>query len=181
MASDYGESIGNDTVRFQRLLPGPIDLVWRFLTESELRAKWLAAGETELRAGGRVELHFHNAGLSRLPDDPAPEKYQDLPAKVSYAGEVTECDPPNTLRYTWVGDDETSEVCYQLEARGEQTLLTLTHTRLATRDIMLGVLGGWHTHLDILNDVMLDEEPQPFWRRHTALEAEYTERIEDAT
>ena len=180
MASDYGERIGSDAVRFQRLLPGPIDLVWRFLTESELRAQWLAAGETELRVGGQVEFHFHNAELSSLPDDPPPEKYQHLPERVSYAGEVVQCDPPHTLSYTWVGEGETTEVCYQLEARGEQTLLTLTHTRLTSRDMMLGVLGGWHNHLDILNDVMLDREPQPFWRRHTALEAEYTERIEDA-
>lgn len=177
MSGDYGERVGKDAVRFKRLLPGPIERVWSFLIESEKRAKWLAAGDTELRVGGKVELHFHNAGLSSLSDIPPPEKYKDMPERVSFSGEVTQCDPPKLLSYTWIGDDETSEVCYQLEPQGERVLLTLTHTRLPSDDMLVGVSGGWHTHLDILSDVMADREPQAFWKRHSALEAEYASRI----
>ena len=32
------------TVEIRRLLPGPVERVWAYLTESELRRQWLAAG-----------------------------------------------------------------------------------------------------------------------------------------
>lgn len=43
--SEYGELLGESTVRFERLLPGPIERVWRFLTESDKRAQWLCGGD----------------------------------------------------------------------------------------------------------------------------------------
>jgi len=52
------------TIRFERLLPGPVERVWAYLTESKKRATWLAAGEFDLRIGGRIELHFDNDKLS---------------------------------------------------------------------------------------------------------------------
>ena len=57
------------TIRLERLLPGPVERVWAYLTESKKRATWLAAGEFDLRVGGKVELHFQN---SKLSDDVAP-------------------------------------------------------------------------------------------------------------
>ncbi|HUK06032.1 MAG TPA: SRPBCC domain-containing protein, partial [Burkholderiales bacterium] len=48
------------TIRFERLLPGPIERVWEYLTVSEKRAAWLAAGEFDLRVGGRIELIVNN-------------------------------------------------------------------------------------------------------------------------
>ena len=40
-----------DTLTIARLLPGPIERVWAYLTESDLRRKWLAAGEMDLTLG----------------------------------------------------------------------------------------------------------------------------------
>ena len=48
-----GEIIDRQTVRFERLLPGPIERVWAYLTESEKRRKWLASGDT-IRESGRI-------------------------------------------------------------------------------------------------------------------------------
>ena len=150
--------------------------MWRFLTESEKRARWLAAGDAEQRAGGKIELHFHNASLSRLPDIDPPEKYRDLPEKMSFAGEVTRCEPPHTLVHTWVDGDDYSEVTFQLSERGDEVRLVLTHRRLKDSEL-IGVCGGWHAHLDILDEVLAEREVQPFWKRHTPLEAEYEERV----
>ena len=44
----YGVVIAPNTIRFERLLPGPIERVWAYLTESEKRAKWLASGAMDL-------------------------------------------------------------------------------------------------------------------------------------
>ncbi|MBO7942095.1 SRPBCC domain-containing protein, partial [Streptomyces sp. S9] len=63
-----------DSVRIERVLPGPIERVWAYLTESDKRRRWLAAGDMDLRVGGAVELNFDNARLTHN-DDPPPAKY----------------------------------------------------------------------------------------------------------
>jgi len=175
--NEYGERIGPGAIRFRRLLPGPIDRVWSYLTDSEKRGMWLASGITELVVGGRVDLHFHNSALSSRPDVAPPEKYKDMPEQVSFSGTVTRCEPPHVLAHTWTGDGEDSEVCYELEQRGDRVLLTLTHTKLGTNEDELGVLGGWHTHLEILASRLDGREPEAFWRRYRALDAIYEDRL----
>ena len=175
--SRYGERIDDTTVRFERLLPGPIERVWEYLTNGNKRAKWLCEGETELRIGGRVEMHFHNASLSTRPDIDPPDKYKDLPERPSYRGTVTQCEPPRLLAHTWDFENDHSEVCYELEEVGDKVRLVLTHRKLASRDEIISASGGWHTHLDILEDVLSGREPQAFWKTHTPLEAEYERRF----
>lgn len=175
--NEYGELIDTDTVRFNRRFPGPIEKVWSFLTESDKRARWLCSGDTELRVGGSVAMTFENAKLSSKPDIDPPEKYKDMPDCVSFEGTVTRCEPPRLLSHTWGFEGELSEVCYELTPDGNDVLLVLTHRRLASRDELMSVTGGWHTHLDILRDIMAGTEPQAFWARHTVLEAEYEARL----
>ncbi|MGI9224044.1 MAG: SRPBCC family protein [Woeseiaceae bacterium] len=174
--SKYGERIDDTTVRFERLLPGPLERVWEYLTDSDKRATWLAAGVTELTVGGKTEMHFHNASLSTQPDIDRPEKYKDMPEKMSFGGTVTQCEPPHLLAYTWDFEDEHSEVCYELTEEGDKVRLVLTHRKLASLKEILSVSGGWHTHLDILEDVLEGREPQAFWTMHAPLEAEYERR-----
>ncbi len=178
--SNFGEQIAPNAIRFTRTLPGPIDRVWAYLIDADKRATWLAGGATELHVGGHTEMHFHNASLSSLPDDPPPKKYADFPTKISFSGKVTKCNPPKLLCYTWIDGDDFSEVCYELEPNGDEVNLTLTHTRLTTRDMRLSVAGGWHTHLDILEDVLAGREPKPFWRSHSKIDPVYESRLPKA-
>ncbi|MNR51250.1 hypothetical protein D3C85_1708980 [compost metagenome] len=53
----------------------------------------------------------------------------------------------------------------------------LTHRKLASRDDMVDVAGGWHTHLNVLAARLAGREPGPFWSVNAALEAEYQARI----
>ena len=80
MANDQpaqaGAIVGPGTIRFERLLPGPIERVWAFLTESDKRGKWLAWGEMEPEVGSDFELHFHHAELS-AKQAPIPESRVD--------------------------------------------------------------------------------------------------------
>ena len=62
--SDYGVVTEAGAVRFERLLPAPVERVWDYLTDSELRRKWFAGGEMELRPGGAMALLFHNSELA---------------------------------------------------------------------------------------------------------------------
>ena len=63
--NDYGELLDERTVKFERLLPGPIERVWRFLTDGERRARWLCGGDVEAAVDGVVDMHFHNMSLSQ--------------------------------------------------------------------------------------------------------------------
>ena len=175
--SDYGELIDNNTVRFERLLPGPVERVWAFLTESDKRARWLCAGEVETRVGGNVDMHFHNCALSTEDDIPRPEKYRDLPEKISFGGTVTRCEPVRLLAHTWEFEDELSEVCYELTPQGDKVLLVLTHRKLDTAKLALSVSTGWHSHLNLLEDVLLGNAPRPIYRMQADLETEYDRRL----
>lgn len=175
--NEFGSLVARDTVRIERTLPGPIERVWAYLTESDRRATWLAAGAMELRPGGKVEHIFRNNSLTPN-DDPPPAKYASSEDYYRMEGRITVFEPPRRLGYTWGeerGDD--SEVLFELAPSGGSVRLVVTHTRLATRDDMVSVGAGWHAHLDILAARLADREPEGFWRSHTRLEREYESLI----
>ena len=175
--NEFGELLDESTVRFERLLPGPIERVWSYLTEGEKRARWLCGGDVETVADGHVDMHFHNASLSGDDDIPRPEKFQDMPEKMSFEGKVTRCEPPRILEHTWEFDDESSLVCYELTEEEDKVKLVLTHRRLDSKDTVLSVSGGWHTHLNVLVDVLEGSPPRPFYKMQQQFAAEYEKRL----
>jgi uncharacterized protein YndB with AHSA1/START domain len=174
--SEYGVIIAPQTVRFERLLPGPIERVWSYLVEPEKRGTWLAKGNMDLRIDGRVEFEFCNSKLTDS-NEPPPPKYAQYGGEIRMTGRVIACEPPRKLVYTWAENvGEASEVTFDLSPRGDKVLLVLTHRKLAAKD-MTSVAGGWHTHLDILVARLEGGKPSAFWSTHTRLEAEYEKRI----
>lgn len=173
----YGTLIAPDTVRFERLLPGPIERVWAYLTGPDKRAKWLAGGAMDLRVGGKVELRFHHASLDAVPDEP-PERYKKYEKGSRMEGRITRCEPPHALAYTWNEQPgRTSEVIFELLERGNEVLLVLTHRRLPDHQEALGVSGGWHTHLDILAEHLQGRTSPGFWAAHERVDQEYERRL----
>jgi uncharacterized protein YndB with AHSA1/START domain len=157
-------------IRFERRLHCSVLEAWAWLTESDKRGQWLATGEMELVEGGKVNLHFQHSDLSPLPGAP-PDKYKAMAAGQSFTGTVLRIDPPHLLSFTWDGG---SEVTFELEPTAGIVLLTLTHRLLPTdKDAQSSVLGGWHTHLDILLHRLDHRTPPNFWTRQTQLEQEY--------
>ena len=164
-------------IRFERVLPGPIERVWAYLTESDKRGKWLAKGRMDLRVGGSVALEFRHADLSPQTEV-VPEKYKKYQEGATTRGRITACDPPRVLGYT--GGEEQgpdTEVTFALSPRGQDVLLVLTHRLLEDPDSTRSVAGGWHTHLGILTDVLAGRTPLPFWTTHARLENEYERRL----
>jgi uncharacterized protein YndB with AHSA1/START domain len=158
------------TVKLERLLPGPLERVWAYITESDKRARWLAAGEFDLRVGGKVRLEFDN---SKLPNDSdTPAKYKDR-GKGAFDGVITRLEPLRLLAHTWKWDSGDTEVTYELTPRGKDVLLTIVHRRLQGRELVTGVMGGWDVHTGILADILNGTEPRPFWKTHARVEQEY--------
>ena len=178
---DFNDRPGTVTspasVRLERLLPGTAERVWSYLTESDLREQWLAAGRIDLHVGGEVEHVFRNNGLT-AGDDAPPARYAGVADRYVLRRRVPECDPPRVLAYTWGEESGSpSEVRFELVPRGEAVLLVITHSRLSSRDGMLSVSAGWHTHVAILLARLEGEAPPAFWRTFSRLEAEYDRRI----
>jgi uncharacterized protein YndB with AHSA1/START domain len=176
MNDSYAAVIAPNTVRIERTLPGPIERVWAYLTESEKRRQWLAAGDMELKEGGSVEHVFRNSELTGHDGSPPP-KYAAHAGESRMRGRITACEPPRLLAYEWSEGESASHVRFELTPQGDAVHLLLVHSRLPDREEMLSVAGGWHTHLGILVDRLEGREPEGFWPTHTRLEAEYEKLI----
>ncbi|MCE9649510.1 MAG: SRPBCC family protein [Parvibaculum sp.] len=131
-------------VCFERLLPGPIERVWDYLTKAELLPGWFGEGIVETRVGGEV----------RLMDG-------------HIRGTVTQCRPPHMLAYTWnvfgpgeaVSPYPESYLTLSLEEQGDKVLLTLTHLPILERFEKQNAMG-WHTFLDMI-EAALRGDPSP--------------------
>lgn len=166
----FGALSEEATLTLERLLPGPIDRVWAYLTESDLRRKWLAAGTMEMRVGSRVELVWRNNELSGDSGD-RPEGFGE---EHRLECEITELDAPRRLSISW---GSTGGVTFELEPVGDRVRFTVTHRRIPERSIMLNVGAGWHAHLDVLAASLAGAEPKPFWDNWVALKEEYDRRL----
>ena len=169
--SDYGIASEPATLTIQRRLPGPIERVWKYLTESELRRQWLAAGDMELKAGSVFEFVWRNDELNA----PLGSRPPGAPAEHKMECRITELDPPRKLSITWGRSDG---VTFELAtAKDGAVLLTLIHRRLPDRDTMLNVSAGWHMHLDVLVACITGEPSEPFWDGWNRLKGEYDARL----
>jgi uncharacterized protein YndB with AHSA1/START domain len=166
----YGVLTEPATLKIQRLLPGPIERIWAYLTESDLRRQWLATGQMEMKVGAPVELVWRNNELTNPPGQRPPGSSGERRMQ----SRITELDPPRKLAIAWEGS---GDVSFELEPKGNEVLLTVIHRRLPDRATRLGVGAGWHMHLDILVARVTGKEPEPFWDGLSRLRKEYDQRI----
>ena len=173
--NEYGKLIAPTTLLFERIVPGTLEHVWEYLVDDEKRGKWFAGGPTHLVPGGKMELHFFNSKLSSTPD-PTPEKYIEYGDGHKSEAEVVEFEKPKLLLIKW----EDGLVKFELEKYEENKVkLSLTHEKLQnTKEYRVGVLAGWHTHLNILSDILNNLEIKGFWTVHMRLEGEYEAILE---
>lgn len=171
-----GQFRGQGEVVLVRVLPGPIERVWDYLTDPEKRARWFAGGPMEPKAGGKAELFFLHKNIA--PDETPPDDHkqvQDPGFKMTVT--VLRWEPPHVLSYTF--DDE-SDVTFELTTEGKQVRLVLTHRSRGTDlPFLSGYAGGWHTHLAQLIALLEGAPRPPFWPMHARLKVEY-QKIRDA-
>lgn len=151
--NEFGTLVDAHTVRFERLLPGPIERVWAYLTEPQFLRTWLAKSSMDLRVGGTVELRFDTAEVPDRAKGGAIDQ-----------GIITRYDPPHALAYTWQkapNGPVTSHVAFELEAVEDKVRLTLTHSKLL-HSSLASFGAGWHTHLAVLEARLQALEPSPF-------------------
>jgi uncharacterized protein YndB with AHSA1/START domain len=150
------------TIVFKRLIRHSPDRIWEAITNPEDLKQWLfcSSAKIEGRTGGSVEMV---AG----------------PAQFHVTGRVLAWDPPRVYEHEWkvnpreeMPKGENAVFRYELEPRGEQTLLTVTYRRL-TAQTARGFAPGGHVLLDRL-EAQLDGAPMPDWMpRFQDLMAQY--------
>ena len=119
--------------------------------------------------GCRFELVWRNNELANPPGEGPTASPTTAHAEPDHA-----IDPPRKLAITWDGG---GDVCFELESKGNDVLLTVIHRRLPDRKNLLSVSPGWHLHLDILGARMRETEPGPFWDGWIRLNQDYERRI----
>jgi uncharacterized protein YndB with AHSA1/START domain len=134
------------TVEFKRLLPGPIEVAWDFLTKPELLKTWFAEVGLEPRVGGTVTVGFGKAGCSG--------------GGASVEGTVLEFRRPHVFAFSWIKlrpqpdgsimHSHEGEVRFELAEKGDRVLLTLLHSGLPTQELA-GHSAGWHAYMDNLD------------------------------
>ncbi|WP_417531265.1 SRPBCC family protein [Marinobacter lipolyticus] len=168
--SDFGVLTEPATLRIQRLLPGPVERVWSYLTDSDLRRQWLAAGDMEMKVGTTFEFVWRNDELTNPPGQRPPGYSEEHRLE----SRITELDPPHKLAIAW---GSTGGVSFELEPMGNQVMLTVTHHRVPDQSTLLSVSSGWHAHLDILVARLEGSDPEPFWDSIAKLKEEYGQRL----
>lgn len=168
---DYARLTAPSTLFLQRVLPGPIDRVWQYLTDSDLRRQWLAAGTMQLVPGAPFELVWRNDELTHPPM----QRPEGFGQEERMQSEIIAADPPHRLVFRW---GETGEVRMELAEQGAHVVLSLTHLRVSDPAMILMVGPGWHAHLDVLRARLAGTEPaESFWDAWLRLQAEYTQRL----
>ncbi|MEM7328151.1 MAG: SRPBCC family protein [Pseudomonadota bacterium] len=159
-----------------RDLPGPIERVWDYLTQSELRQKWLCAGQVSSEPGGEIVFDFDHTRLSQHPTPASHEGGGDH----HMIGVVRVYDKPHHLAFSWPSAeaDAPTEVVIKLTETANGVRLHLRHEKLITDEYKSGASAGWHVHLDILGDVIDGAVGRDFWEHFLSLEQTYKQRLE---
>lgn len=156
------ERTASDTIRLERLLDAPIEKVWRYLTEADLRAQWFMGG-SDARADGEFELLVDH---DRLSDHavPYPDSYAAFKGSV-WTEKVIRFEPPRLLETTFQGG-KNGNVTYELFPEGDRTRLVLTHSGFQSPVGSQDFGSGWNSHLAVLQERLAGRSVKNFWELH---------------
>ncbi len=137
---------GNRPVlRFERHLPGPVEAVWRAVTDPEEMRAWFPTRIEidEWKVGASLTHHFDGHDIDPLP------------------GTVLEWGPPRMVRFTW-GEDTIGFALTEAPDGGTTFVLTEElPAHHAARNA-----AGWDTCLDRLVSGTVDEDWQQRFDRY---------------
>jgi uncharacterized protein YndB with AHSA1/START domain len=142
-----GESTG-PVVQIRRRVRAGAEEIFDLWTKPDLMVRWMSSypgaveckASCDLRPGGAFSLVMSSAGSSK-----------------DVSGTYVQIDRPRKLVFTWIGpltNNVNTLVTVELNPRGDETDLVLTHERLPTPAICEGQPRGWGIILDHLADAV---------------------------
>ena len=140
-----GDATG-PVVQLRRRVKATAEEIFELWTKPDLMARWMSPfpgavdckASCDFRLGGSYSLVMASQGSSR-----------------EVSGTYVHIDRPRKLVFTWMGpltNHVTTLVTVELNSRGDETELVLTHERLPTPEMHIGHTKGWGHILDHLAD-----------------------------
>ena len=166
------ERLAPDTIRLERTLDAPVETVWRYLTEAELRRQWFMGG-TDATPGGEFALLNDHGNLSD-EDVPYPEDYAPYKGR-TWDEKVIRFEPPRLLETTFQGG-KNGRVTFELFPDGDRSRLVVTHSGITTPSGFQDFGGGWNSHMIVLRERLAGRSVKNFW----ALHAKSREAVKEA-
>jgi uncharacterized protein YndB with AHSA1/START domain len=135
-------------VQIRRRVKASAEQIFDLWTKPDLMVRWMSPfpgavdcrASCDLRPGGAFSLVMSSGESSR-----------------EVSGTYVEVDRPRKLVFTWIGpltNNVNTLVTVELNPRGDETDLVLTHQRLPTQTIHEGHTKGWGNILDHLADAV---------------------------
>lgn len=156
MNDDYGTQLEDGSMRFVRMVQGPVDRVWAYLVDPDKRAQWLCGGTSGQKPGDSFTLAFDN---SKLGEGTESEKDPSRGSPHQMSAEMTISKPHRLLAFRWNG----AETRFELEEADNTVKLTVIQSPPTELSQRIGMATGWHTHLGVLVAVLQDEQALSFW------------------
>lgn len=170
------ERVAEDTIRLERLLDGPPETVWRYLTQANLRSQWFMGG-TDATPGGEFDLLVDHDNLSDDADVPYPESYAEFKG-TTWTEKVIRFDPPRLLETTFQAG-KNGTVTYELFPEDAKTRLVVTHSGIVSPVGAQDFGSGWNSHLTVLEERLAGRGVRNFWELHARSREAVRKALED--
>ena len=157
------QRIAPDSIRLERTLDAPVETVWRYLTEAELRRDWFMGG-SDATPGGEFELKVDHDNLSEDKDVEYPEGYAQFKGTV-WSEKVIRFEPPRLLETTFQSG-KNGTVTYELTPVGDKSRLVITHSGIVSGTGAQDFGSGWNSHLTVLQERLAGHAVKNFWEVH---------------
>jgi uncharacterized protein YndB with AHSA1/START domain len=157
------QRIAPDTIRLERMLDAPVETVWRYLTEADLRRDWFMGG-TDATPGGEFELKVDHDNLSEDKNVEYPEGYAAFKGTV-WSEKVIRFEPPRLLETTFQSG-KNGTVTYELTPVGDKSRLVITHSGIVSGSGAQDFGSGWNSHLTVLEERLAGRRVRNFWALH---------------
>ena len=143
-----GDDMTGGIVQLRRRVKATAEEIFELWTKPDLMARWMSPfpgavdckASCDFRLGGSYSLVMSSEQSRR-----------------EVTGTYLQIDPPRKLVFTWMGpltNHVNTLVTLELNSRGDETDLVLTHERLPTPEMHVGHTRGWGHILDHLADTV---------------------------
>jgi uncharacterized protein YndB with AHSA1/START domain len=141
-----GQASQGEKIIIRKIISASREKVFKAWTDPESIRHWMCPGdirETEahldVRPGGSFRITMKGPNMD-----------------YEHTGTYRIVEPPSRLVFTWISTkgthDQETIVTVQLEARGNQCELTLTHEKLPDRESIRSHRRGWGEIVDLLDE-----------------------------
>lgn len=138
MSEEYGVLIranGYVTAVMERQVDVSVEDAWSMLSEESNRVKWLAPGTIDLVQGGRAKLDFKDS-------------------YITVDSEVTACEAPGLLEFSWSGVDEPMRLIRFLLKSTDAGCKIHLEVCIPEDEVVARSCAGWEAHLTMMQTAL---------------------------